>query len=67
MDLFVLIGSFFLLLFLGVPIAFALCSSSILYLVLYCPNIPLIIEHLDSGDIPRAKAFVDGALRRCGV
>ncbi|MBQ7059072.1 MAG: sugar phosphate isomerase/epimerase [Firmicutes bacterium] len=31
------------------------------------PNIPLIIEHLDSGDIPRAKAFVDGALRRCGV
>ena len=43
MDLVVLIGSFFLLLFLGVPIAFALCSSSILYLVLYCPNIPLII------------------------
>lgn len=31
------------------------------------PNIPLIIEHLDSGDIPRAKAFVDGVLRRCGV
>lgn len=31
------------------------------------PNIPLIIEHVDNGDIPRAKAFVDGALRRQGV
>ena len=43
MDLVVLIGSFFALLFLGVPIAFALCTSSVLYLVLYSPNIPLII------------------------
>jgi len=31
------------------------------------PNIPLIIEHLDAGDIPRAKAFVDAALKRQGV
>ena len=31
------------------------------------PNIPLIIEHLDEGDIPRAKAFVDGVLKRQGV
>lgn len=31
------------MLFLGIPIAFALCISSILYLVLYCPTIPLII------------------------
>lgn len=31
------------------------------------PNIPLIIEHLDAGDIPRAKKFVDGVLRRQGV
>jgi len=31
------------------------------------PNIPLIIEHLDAGDIPRAKAFVDGVLKRQGV
>ncbi len=31
------------------------------------PNIPLIIEHLDEGDIDRAKAFVDGSLRRAGV
>ncbi len=31
------------------------------------PNIPLIIEHVDNGDIPRAKAFVDSALRRQGV
>lgn len=31
------------------------------------PNIPLIIEHLDEGDIPRAKAFVEGALKRQGV
>ena len=31
------------------------------------PNIPLIIEHLDAGDIPRAKTFVDGVLKRQGV
>lgn len=31
------------------------------------PNIPLIIEHLDEGDIPRAKAFVDGVLKKVGV
>jgi len=31
------------------------------------PNIPLIIEHLDAGDIPRAKAFVDGVLKKQGV
>lgn len=31
------------------------------------PNIPLIIEHLDENDIPRAKAFVDGVLTRQGV
>lgn len=43
MNLVVLIGSFFVLLFGGVPIAFALCACSILYLVLYCPGIPLII------------------------
>ncbi len=31
------------------------------------PNIPLIIEHLDEGDIPRAKAFVDNCLKQLGV
>lgn len=31
------------------------------------PNIPLIIEHLDEGDIARAKGFVDAALKRVGV
>ena len=31
------------------------------------PNIPLIIEHLDAGDIPRAKEFVDAVLKRQGV
>jgi hypothetical protein len=31
------------------------------------PNIPLIIEHLDEGDIPRAKKFVDGVLKRRGA
>ncbi|MEM1483511.1 sugar phosphate isomerase/epimerase [Oscillospiraceae bacterium PP1C4] len=31
------------------------------------PNMPLIIEHLDEGDIPRAKAFVDGILKKAGV
>jgi sugar phosphate isomerase/epimerase len=31
------------------------------------PNIPLIIEHIDEGDIKRAKAFVDGKLKKQGV
>lgn len=31
------------------------------------PNIPLIIEHLDEGDIERAKRFTDDTLRRMGV
>lgn len=42
MDLFVLVLSFFVMLFLGIPIAFALCLSSLLYMVLYS-NVPLII------------------------
>ncbi len=32
----------------------------------HCPNIPLIIEHLDEPDIPRAKAFVDSKLKAYG-
>lgn len=46
------------------------CLNYDLYLKLlakYHPNIPLIIEHLDEGDIPRAKKFVDGVLKRQGV
>ena len=31
------------------------------------PNMPLIIEHLEEPDIPRAKKFVDGVLRDVGV
>jgi sugar phosphate isomerase/epimerase len=31
------------------------------------PNIPIIIEHLDESDIPRAKEFLDGKLRAVGV
>ena len=31
------------------------------------PNIPLIIEHLDEGDVPRAKKFIDDTLKRVGV
>jgi hypothetical protein len=27
------------------------------------PNIPMIIEHLDESDVPRAKKFLDGKLR----
>ena len=30
------------------------------------PNIPIIIEHLDEGDIPRAKKFLDDKLRKLG-
>lgn len=30
------------------------------------PNIPLIIEHLDELDIPRAKKFVDDKLKKAG-
>jgi sugar phosphate isomerase/epimerase len=31
------------------------------------PNIPLVIEHLDESDVPRAKRFIDGKLRANGV
>jgi len=31
------------------------------------PNIPLIIEHLEESDVPRAKKFVDGKLLKLGV
>src|SRR3954469_6696825 len=31
------------------------------------PNIPIIIEHLDEADVPRAKAFLDARLRANGV
>ncbi|WP_158991853.1 sugar phosphate isomerase/epimerase [Mucilaginibacter sp. L196] len=31
------------------------------------PNIPIIIEHLDEEDIPRAKRFVDDALKTIGA
>jgi sugar phosphate isomerase/epimerase len=31
------------------------------------PNIPIIIEHLDEADVPRAKKFLDGRLRALGL
>jgi sugar phosphate isomerase/epimerase len=31
------------------------------------PNIPIIIEHLEEADVPRAKRFLDGKLRANGV
>ena len=31
------------------------------------PNIPIIIEHLDEEDIPRAKKHVDQALKHVGA
>jgi sugar phosphate isomerase/epimerase len=31
------------------------------------PNIPIVIEHLDESDVPRAKQFLDGKLRANGV
>ena len=31
------------------------------------PNMPLIIEHLDESDVPRAKQFLDGKLRAYGL
>ena len=31
------------------------------------PNVPLIIEHLDESDVPRAKKFVDDILTKVGV
>ena len=30
------------------------------------PNIPIIIEHLDEADVPRAKSFLDGKLQAVG-
>lgn len=31
------------------------------------PNVPIIIEHLEESDVPRAKKFLDGRLRANGV
>ncbi len=31
------------------------------------PNIPIIIEHLEEADVPRAKKFLDGRLRAQGL
>lgn len=31
------------------------------------PNIPIIIEHLEEDDVPRAKQFIDGKLKALGV
>ena len=31
------------------------------------PNIPMILEHLEEDDIPRAKSFIDGKLRAHGL
>ena len=31
------------------------------------PNIPMIIEHLDESDVPRAKKFIDDKLRKHGL
>ena len=31
------------------------------------PNIPIIIEHLDEADVPRAKSFLNGKLRTLGL
>lgn len=31
------------------------------------PNIPIIIEHLEEEDIPRAKSFLDGKLKELGL
>ncbi|WP_457664212.1 sugar phosphate isomerase/epimerase family protein [Sinorhizobium medicae] len=31
------------------------------------PNVPMIIEHLDESDVPRAKKFLDGKLRALGL
>jgi len=31
------------------------------------PNIPIVIEHLDESDVPRAKKFIDGKLRAGGL
>jgi sugar phosphate isomerase/epimerase len=31
------------------------------------PNIPIIVEHLEEADVPRAKRFLDGKLRTLGV
>ncbi len=31
------------------------------------PNIPIIIEHLEESDVPRAKTFIDGKLRQHGL
>ena len=43
MDLVILVGSFFVMLFAGFPIAFALLLSALLYMVMFSSGVPLII------------------------
>ena len=31
------------------------------------PNVPIIIEHFDESDVPRAKKFLDGKLHASGL
>lgn len=73
MNLVLLIGSFFVMLFLGIPVAFALCISSLLYLIIYCPTIPLIVvaqqmlKGVDSFTLLAIPFFViAGALMQSG-
>ena len=42
MNIAVLMGAFFVLLFLGVPIAYSLCLSAVLYMALFM-DVPMII------------------------
>ena len=42
LDIAVLMGVFFALLFLGVPIAYSLCLSAVLYMALFM-DVPMII------------------------
>ena len=73
MDLLLLIGSFFVFLFLGIPIAYALCVSSIIYMLAYS-DVPLIIiaqqmlKGVDSFTLMAIPFFViAGSLMQNGI
>ena len=73
LNIAVLMGAFFVLLFLGVPIAYSLCLSAVLYMALFM-DVPMIIigqqmlKGVDSFTLMAIPFFViAGGLMESGV
>ena len=62
MNIAVLMGAFFVLLFLGVPIAYSLCLSAVLYMALFM-DVPMII--IGQQMLKGVDSFTNGRLVFC--